>query len=269
MGALDYRRRYREDWLNPYLEAIRANVLDASVVLDIGSGRKPSVPRELRPRSGTYIGLDLSEAELRRAGPGAYDRWVVSDITRRLPELVGTVDVAVSWQVFEHVKPMKTALANIHEYLRPGGVLVASFSGRWSAFAVANRLLPHPVAKAVLEHLLRRDPETVFPAPYDSCTYTGMRSLLGTWGSARVIPRYRGATYFAFLGPLQLAYLWFEDALARGHHFDLATHYLVVAQRHNGGTDSRELELGGRTPTDSFGTHSVTADDDRLVPATG
>lgn len=249
MTALDRHRRYGDDWRAPYHEAIRANVRDDSVIMDIGSGRSPSVPYDLRPRSGSYIGLDLSEGELRSAGAGAYDRYVVSDITHRVPELVGQVDMAVSWQVLEHVQPMRLALANIHEYLRPGGWLVASFSGRWSAFAVLNRLLPHRVAKAVMQGLLHRDPETVFPAPYDQCTSSAMQPLLALWGSALVIPRYRGASYFKFLRPAQLAYLWFEDAIERGHHADLATHYLVVAQKDK----ARDVDVS-TTATGRLGT---------------
>src|SRR6476646_8215122 len=98
-------RRYKDDWIVPFYDAIRENSHDGAVILDIGSGRHPSVPAVMRGSSSMYIGLDLSEHELQLAGAGAYDRVVVADLTERIPELVGTVDLAVSWQVLEHVAP--------------------------------------------------------------------------------------------------------------------------------------------------------------------
>jgi SAM-dependent methyltransferase len=228
---LERHPRYRDDWMVSFHDAIRQNARDGSVILDIGSGRQPSVPAALRGPAGSYIGLDLSEAELRRAGPDAYDRLIVANLTELVPALVGTVDLAVSWQVLEHVAPMSAALANIQDYLRPGGVLIAGFSGAWSAFAIPNRIVPHALARLALGRLLGRDPETVFPAPYDSCTYSAMKSILAGWSDVQIVPRYRGAGYFGFLPPLQWLYLKFEDLLERGHHLDLATHYLVVARK--------------------------------------
>jgi SAM-dependent methyltransferase len=228
---LERHPRYRDDWMVSFHDAVKDNLGDGSVILDIGSGRQPSIPPALRRSAGAYIGLDLSEAELQRAGPDAYDRHIVANVTERVPALVGTVDLAVSWQVLEHVKPMSSAIDNVRDYLRPGGVLVAGFSGAWSAFAVPNRIVPHAVAQFALGRLLERDPETVFPAPYDACTYSAMTSVLEGWSDVQIIPRYRGAGYFGFLPPLQWLYLKFEDLLERGHHLDLATHYLVVARK--------------------------------------
>jgi len=185
----------------------------------------------MRPSSGRYVGLDLSERQLERAGPGAYDQRVVSNITQRVPELIGSVDVVVSWQVLEHVRPMKLALAHVHEYLRPGGAFIAGFSGRWSAFAVLNRFVPDAAAKFVMGRLLHRDPESVFPAPYDDCTYSALVKHLAGWSSFEITARYRGAAYFAFAPLLQRLYLRFEDAIEDGHHTDLATHYLVFARK--------------------------------------
>jgi hypothetical protein len=109
--------------------------------------------------------------------------------------------------------------------------LVAGFSGAWSVFAVANRFIPHRIAKFALSRLLARDPETVFPAPYDSCTHSAMQRALADWSSVEIVPRYRGASYFGFFPPLQRVYVGFEDLLERGHHADLATHYLVTARK--------------------------------------
>ncbi len=199
--------------------------------MDVGGGRKPVIPRPDLPAGARYIGIDVSGEELAAAELGSYDEVVVSDVTDRLPDLEGCADLVVSWQVLEHVASLDAAISNIHAYLRPGGLLVAQLSGGRSAFALINRAIPHALAKAAMKRLLGRNPATVFPAPYDRCTYSGLSETLARWSDVRIVPRYRGAVYFDFLEPLQAAYLRFEDLLVRGHHRDLATHYLVIARR--------------------------------------
>ena len=146
-------------------------------------------------------------------------------------ELESSADLVVSWAVLEHVAPLDVAIANIHSYLRPGGLFVAQLSGGRSAFALINRLIPHRLAKVAMKRLLRRDPESVFPAPYDRCTYSELSRAFAGWSHVRIVARYRGAGYFGFLPPLQRLYLRLEDLLVRGRHRDLATHYLLVARR--------------------------------------
>jgi SAM-dependent methyltransferase len=109
---------------------------------------------DLRPDGCTYVGLDLSRAELQVAGAAAYDETVVADVCDYRGALEGTFDLVVSWQVLEHVPDLGLALENARRYLRPGGVLVAQFSGRYSLFGFANRLLPHRLARLALKVLL-------------------------------------------------------------------------------------------------------------------
>ncbi len=201
------------------------------MVIDVGGGRNPAISRSDLPADGTYIGIDLSERELAAAPMGSYDRVIRADITKPQPDLAGIADLVVSWQVLEHVAPLHDAISNIHSYLRPGGLFVAHLSGGRSAFALINRLIPHRLAKIGMERLLHRDPETVFPAPYDRCTYSALARTLEGWSEVQITPRYRGATYFGWLPPLQGLYLRLEDLIARGQHRDLATHYLVEARR--------------------------------------
>ena len=223
--------RYQADWEVAFRSAIQPELRSGMVIIDVGGGRKPAMSRSDLPHSTTYIGLDLSERELLAAPEGSYDRVVVGDVTTYEPTLAGTADLVVSWQVLEHVAPLDKALANVHSYLRPGGVFVAQLSGGWSAFAILNRTVPHQWAKATMARLIGRDPESVFSAPYDRCTYSGLRLCLRGWNEVRILPRYRGAEYFRFLPLLESFYLEYEDLIVRGRHKDLATHYLVVARR--------------------------------------
>lgn len=231
MTAIAGHPRYRDDWLAPFRAVIQSELRPGFVIIDVGGGRHPAIARPDLPPGAAYIGIDLSKRELAAAPSGSYDRIIVADVTEHQPELEGSADLVVSWQVLEHVAPLHDAIANIHSYLRPGGLLVAQLSGGRSAFALINRAIPHRLAKVAMKRLLQRDPESVFPAPYDRCTYSALSRTLAYWSDVRILPRYRGAQYFGFLPPMQTLYVHIEDLIVRGDHKDLATHYMVVARR--------------------------------------
>lgn len=224
--------RYGTRWQQPFEDAIVKHLREDTTVLDVGSGRNPAVAPEERPAGVHYVGLDLSADELAAAGTGAYDGTVVADATTRVPHLVGTVDLVVSWQVFEHVKPLDAALNNMHAYLRPGGVLVSFFSGGLSVFGVVNRLIPHTLGTRVVEFSMRRKgtAHPVFPAYYDRCTERSLRTMTRGWSEVKIHPFFRGATYFHFSGVLTRAYLAYENSVRRARLRDLATHYLLIAR---------------------------------------
>ncbi len=148
---------------------------------------------------------------------------------QHLPELDGRFDLIVSWQVLEHVKPLGVAMENLRSYLRPGGLLVAQMSGKFSAFGLVNAVVPQRVGTLAMKRLLNRDPETVFPAYYDGCTYRRLGQMLGSWSEVAILPRYNGSSYFRFLAPIHAIYMLYEDWAYRGQHRNLATHYLVTA----------------------------------------
>lgn len=222
--------RYLSEWREPFDRAAAASLLPGCRVLDIGSGRTPAIPPNRRPAGCHYVGLDLSLPELQMAGAAAYDDTIVADVCDYQVSLEGTFDLVVSWQVLEHVSDLGLALENARRYLRPGGVLVAQFSGRYSLFGLANRLLPHRLARFALKVLLSRDPSTVFPAYYEGCYYDAIRSKTKAWSKVRVISRFRSGEYLGFIPPVQGLYLKLEDSMIGGHHRNLASHYLVIAR---------------------------------------
>lgn len=225
--------RYRESWRSPFEDHIYARLAADMTVLDVGSGRNPTVPADRRPQGTKYVGLDLSGAELRAAGTGAYDLAVVGDVRHHMPGLVSQVDVAVSWQVFEHVKPLEVALNNIYQYLKPGGSLVSVLSGGWSVFAIVNRLIPSAIGGRLVEHSMRRlgTNQPVFPAYYDRCSERSLRRMMTGWSEVTIHPLFRGATYFHFSNVLTRAYLIYENATRRAKLKNLATHYLLIGQK--------------------------------------
>ena len=182
--------RYHTRWRQPYEDNITARLHDGMTILDIGAGRHPTLVAADRPPGTTYVGLDISGDEMRAAGPDAYDEMQAADITSLVPTLVDSVDLAVSWQVFEHVKPMDVALGNIHRYLRADGALVSLFSGKWSAFGVLNQIVPDAVGHRIVERVMSRHAQNVpvFPAYYHRCSARQLRKMTVAWRSVEIVP---------------------------------------------------------------------------------
>jgi len=207
------------------------NLRPNMAILDVGSGRRPALTSADRPVGSRYVGLDLSAAELRRAPAGAYDEHVVADIGEPIAELRDGFDLIVSWQVLEHVRDMQRALDHARSYLRPSGRFVALLSGRYSVFGTLNTLMPAGLGVWLLRCLLRRDPESVFPAYYDRCSGSELGHLMAAWTEAEITPLYLGASYFNFSATLRDVYLSYENWACRSGRGDLATHYMIVARR--------------------------------------
>ena len=218
-------------WCDAFDRAVAASLRPGVSVLDVGSGRQPTIATTARPPGCTYVGLDISADELARAAPGSYDETLVSDIARFQPELVGRFDLVLSYQVFEHVRPLPAAFANAYAYLKPDGVLTAVMSGAFAMFALANRVIPTGLGRQILRRTMGKDPATVFPAHYDRCWYGALRSDLGGWTDVEVVPLYVGALYLSFAPPVQAAYLKFEEWAMRTGHRNLATHYVIRARK--------------------------------------
>jgi SAM-dependent methyltransferase len=223
--------RYDDFWRGPFVAELDGVLRPGIQILDIGSGADPTLAPEERPPGSHYVGLDISLEELNRAPAGSYDETHVSDVRKRVPELSERFDVIVSFQVLEHVKPLDVAIANVRSYLRPGGLMVHRLSGGRSVFSLLNRAVPERAALWLEVRLRDREPDSVFPATYDRCTYTGLERMLEGFSSHRIVPQYTGALYFEFLRPLQALYLAFEEWTWRRGKRDLASYYVLSARR--------------------------------------
>ncbi|HTU14860.1 MAG TPA: class I SAM-dependent methyltransferase [Solirubrobacterales bacterium] len=233
MSRVTLPPRYSAPWRGPFDDPITERLTPGCAVLDIGSGRHPAIRPDDRPESVRYVGLDLSRDELDAAGEAAYTETVAADATSLRPELTGRFDLVISWQVLEHVRDLEATVGNIREYLKPGGLFVALFSGSWSAFGVINRVLPDRIGSKLVDRAMKRTERNipVFPAHYDRCSQRALVPLFAEWDRARIEPLYNGAGYFAFAPPLQRVYLAYENLIERRRVANLATHYLVVAER--------------------------------------
>ncbi|MGH2492021.1 MAG: class I SAM-dependent methyltransferase [Candidatus Limnocylindria bacterium] len=214
-----------------FLARIRRSFTRDLRILDVGSGRQPVLLPGERPENCTYAGLDISATELDAAPSGAYDVRIVSDIATRAPDLDEKFDLIVSFQVLEHVFPLRTAIENIRTYLRPGGKFVAQLSGGFALFALANRVVPRRFTPMLLKLTMGRNPKSVFPARYDGCWYGALEKDFFAWSQVEITPQFTGAPYFAFFRPALVAYLAYEEWALRRRSRNLATHYLIEATR--------------------------------------
>ena len=217
-------------WLMPFRERVEASLRPGQAILDVGSGRAPTVVPARRLDAVHYAGLDIASTELAAAPEGSYDEQVVGDATTFIPDLAGRFDLALSYQVFEHVRPMPAALANVRAYLKPGGLMVAQLSGAFSLFGLLNRVVPEQLSTRAMARLLDRDPDSVFPTHYDRCWHSALARALEPWSSAEIVPLYTGAGYLAFARPLQALYLGLEEQVCRRDWRNLASYYILVAR---------------------------------------
>jgi SAM-dependent methyltransferase len=222
--------RYARQMQDEFFARARPLLVPNVAVLDVGAGRYPTIAPADRPPGCRYVGLDIEPDEIEAAGEDAYDESIVADITTPLNR-DGEFDLALSWQVLEHVSPLAQAFENLRLSLRPGGRLIAQLTGSNAAFAVLGRLIPHRAKLLIATRVLGHREEEKFPTRYDRSSYRALLRLLEPWSEVEIVPFYRGATYFKFARPLMRAYLAYESAVERRAARNLATHYLVVAQR--------------------------------------
>ncbi len=227
------RGRYpHQQWPQLFRDSYAPALVPGAEVLDVGSGRRPTIGPADRPDGVRYVGLDVSSAELEAAPGGSYDETHVASVERFVPELAGRFDLIVSWQVLEHVRDMAATLEAIRRYLKPGGLMVLEFTGKWSIPGVLGRILPRRLGLWGLVHIVGRKQEGIFPAYFDRCSARELRGLLADAREVRIVPRFGGgARYTRWLPPLHWLWLRFEDLLVRGRHDDLASYYLVLARR--------------------------------------
>jgi SAM-dependent methyltransferase len=107
--------------------------------LDAGCGRVSAL-RAFRPRIGRLVGADIHEPPV----PLPHlDEFAIVDLCREPDGFpAGSFDVVLSSFTLEHFADPQAALANLRQWLRPGGTLVATTVNRRHPFVAAYLALP-------------------------------------------------------------------------------------------------------------------------------
>ena len=199
------------------------------LVLDIGAGFISPFARE--PHLAFVVGIDIDPDQIARNRD--VDAGLVAT-AYRLPIRNGVVDVVVTHTLVEHLADTGAFMREVARVLRPGGSAIHIFPGRFSPFAILNRILPESVKRRLL---LLAFPESQgllgFPAFYDRCTEPHMRQLLCDLGFDVVESRtyyYQSLYYKVFLPTYVVGLVY--DLLVWGLNIKmLASQILIEAVR--------------------------------------
>ena len=258
MGGLVFDRRYgliferrrqargavsfhlsSEAWRD-FPQLIRDAILSSPgrAVCDVGGGARPALDIEfVKEFALDYTVMDISADELAKA-PEEYHKLQL-DIGSALPTGVeGPFDVVFSKTLAEHVRNAEQFHRNVFRLLAEGGVAIHMFPTLFAPAFVANRLLPAPVTRWLLNRVQgeRRNPEGLegkFPAYYSWCRGPSARQFKRFEKLGYEVAEYR--CYFGTPGyyrPLRLG--WLDDVVSRWllrHGVSGLSSYAVVVLR--------------------------------------
>lgn len=125
----------RRDWIISTLKKYaNKECPDSRKSLEIGPGSGIYIPELIALSTQTYVS-DIEEAYLKHVRQFKKEfstlNLEVDDITDSKLE-PGTFDLILCTEVIEHIADSKTAVANMHRLLKPGGLLVLSTPQRFS-----------------------------------------------------------------------------------------------------------------------------------------
>ena len=222
--------------LYKYEVAELLNRQPGQVVVDVGGGKEcPFLPYLDDPTAHLIVTLDCSEEEL-RSNPLLGCKVVADAAAGGFPFLDGSADLVVSRAVVEHIHDNATFFHNCACVLRPGGVMVHAFSGRFAPFALTNRLLPNRLTRPLIGYLhpyWREEGNYGFPAFYDRCYFSAVKDLLRRNGfeNARFTLLYYQSVYFTFFFPLFVLMLFYDVVVSLFGVGNLASGIIVKAVR--------------------------------------
>ena len=222
--------------LYKYEVADLLNQRPGQFVLDVGGGKDcPFLPYVNDPSAHLIIALDCSEDEL-RANPLHSCKVVADAAAGEFPFRDGTADLVVSRAVVEHLRDNAAFIRNCASVLRPGGISIHAFSGRFAPFALMNQLFPNRLTRRLIGYLhpyWREEGNYGFPAFYDRCYFSAMQDLLKWNGfeNAKFTLLYHQSIYFTFFFPLFALMLAYDTVVSLIGIRNLASGIIVKAER--------------------------------------
>jgi 2-polyprenyl-6-hydroxyphenyl methylase/3-demethylubiquinone-9 3-methyltransferase len=202
-------------------------------IVDIGAGRTTPYAIFLSSSSSELIGVDVLREDL-EANRALTQRVVCDVVSDGIPKEAQGAGLITSRMVLEHVRDLDRFAQEVHSALAPGGWTIHMFAGRYSLFAILNRLLPESASRRILFALR---PESVevggFLTFYDHTHAKAAESVFRRAGMVSVETEvsYEVSQYFRFFFPLfVLTRLW-ETALHRLMLKNLGSFVLLVARR--------------------------------------
>jgi ubiquinone/menaquinone biosynthesis C-methylase UbiE len=206
---------------------------EGAIVVDVGGGKRCGFAELMGDNpTSKIVAVDISGDELEHNHD--VHAKVVADIVQGLPLRSRGVDLIVSRSVLEHLRQPESFVRHASRVLKPEGYFIHLFPCRFAPFAILNQMLPHRLSARVV-HFLRPGSEgrLGFPAYYNNCYPTAMRSLLAKYGfeirDLRV--SFYQSSYFQFFLPFFLLSVAYELIVYALGIANLSAHILVVARK--------------------------------------
>lgn len=162
-----------------FYNRVRAILKSTDIVLDYGAGRGVSELHQdlyenqlanLSRCCAQIIGVDVDPAV--HENPILNDAYLLDD-SARIPLEDASVDLIVSWAVFEHIEKPEQVAKELDRVLKPGGWICAFTPNKWGDVAIAARVIPNRFHADVLEKIGMvgqpdsvRERQDVFPTFY-------------------------------------------------------------------------------------------------------
>jgi SAM-dependent methyltransferase len=165
---------------------------------------------------------------------GALDEKYVSEVCKSFPVTPGSVDLITMYSGIEHFENTERFLQECFLALRPGGLCMAQFPGRYAPFAILNRCLRHRFTQFLLSNLRPGSQgELGFRAYYDRTNYSAFVRLARAsgFGIEYSLPGFFSSGYFAFLIPIYLVSIFLDLLRFAAGVKDLASYNLFVLRK--------------------------------------
>ncbi|WP_431285417.1 class I SAM-dependent methyltransferase [Humitalea sp. 24SJ18S-53] len=173
--------RYYPPATHPYhrlTDDIQSRLYPEATVLEIGCGRTAPVLFAMKGQAARLIGIDVVDFTV--ADP-ALELWR-SDVTAMTQIADGSVNLAFSRSVMEHIDDVTRAYAEISRVLAPGGTYTFLTPNFWDYASLIAAVVPNALHGRIVRATEGRDEDDVFPTHYKSNTGRAIRRLASTAG---------------------------------------------------------------------------------------
>lgn len=223
----------RRDLKKDYEEEINRLVRECEpgVIVDVGGGKRCPYAGSLPARTFLF-GLDIEEESVRQNED--VDGRVVADLTGGIPLTSGSVDLITSRVTLEHLPDLRGFFREVKRVLRPGGLSVHVFPGRYASFAIISRLLGERLSRRVLFFLRPRTKGTCgYRAYYDRTHYGAVQRIHAEAGLEVMTLKvsFHASDYYGFFLPAFLLSALYETIIQWLGLKNLAAYILVVARK--------------------------------------
>ena len=167
-----------------FFNRVNALINGDSVVLDYGAGRGKFLDTEsgwklnlcsIKNRGAKVIGVDIDPAVL--SNPLNDENYLIDGA--RIPLEDNSVDLIMSWAVWEHVENPEECAKELCRVLRPGGWICSWTPNKWGYVGIGARVIPNRFHAKLLRYLGvdRRQDKDVFPVAYRMNTRRRIKGL--------------------------------------------------------------------------------------------